>query len=51
VLQLGAEEARVRVEGLVEVLDGHAKMMDSPRVHAMMLTQGHSTAVPVQEVE
>ena len=32
-LELRTEEARVRVDGLVEVRDGDAEMMDAPRVH------------------
>ena len=33
-LELGAEEARVRRERLVEVRDGHAEMVDSARSHS-----------------
>lgn len=33
VLQLGAEQPAIRVEGLVEVLDGDAEMMNAPWVH------------------
>jgi len=32
-LELRTEEARVRVDGLVEVRDGDAEMVDAPRVH------------------
>ena len=32
-LDAGAEEPLVRRDGLVEVLDGHAEMMDPPRLH------------------
>src|ERR1051326_5762747 len=34
VLELGAEEARVRLERVVEVGDGHAEMMDAAWAHA-----------------
>src|ERR1041384_1114782 len=37
VLELGAEEARVRLERVVEVGDGHAEMMDAAWVHATMV--------------
>ena len=33
VLELGAEQARVRLDGLVEVGDGQADVVDSPRCH------------------
>ena len=33
VLELGAEQPRVRPERLVEILDGDAEMMDAARVH------------------
>ena len=37
VLERGAEEARVRVHRLVEILDGDAEMVDTARLHAAML--------------
>ena len=33
VLELGAEEALVRVDGLVQVVDGNAEVMDAARSH------------------
>jgi len=34
VLDLGAEESSIRVERLVEILDGHSEMVDPLRLHA-----------------
>jgi hypothetical protein len=34
-LELGAEEPLVRRERFVEVLDGHAKVMDAARGHGV----------------
>ena len=33
VLELGSEEPAVRLEGLIEVLDGDAEMMNAPGIH------------------
>jgi hypothetical protein len=46
VLELGAEQTRVRVERLIEVLHGHAQMMDTADVHSrtMLTAPGQATA-------
>jgi hypothetical protein len=46
VLDLGAEQTRVRVERLVEAFHGHAQMMDTADVHSrtMLTAPGQATA-------
>ena len=39
-LDLGAEQALVRADGLVEVLDGKGDVMDGADVHAPILSAG-----------
>ncbi len=40
VLELCAEQAHVRLEGLVQVLDCHAEMVNAAGDHGSMLTEG-----------
>lgn len=50
VLQLGAEKARVRVECLVEVVDGDTEVMDAACVHSGDANEGSATGEELEPV-